>query len=109
MVNAVLTQTCFRLESCVFFLSVLTIFNSGVVSQDVNRITLEDGEFKNVLVAIDEGVQEDPAIIQNIKVCIYWSSYTVVWKKKIFKYIVEGFFLIFKFHLTAKKHVYACQ
>ncbi|XP_030832203.1 calcium-activated chloride channel regulator 1-like [Strongylocentrotus purpuratus] len=54
-------------ENLIILLSVLTIFNSGVVSQDVNQISLEDGEFRNVLVAIDEGVQEDPAIIQKIK------------------------------------------
>ncbi|XP_063955466.1 calcium-activated chloride channel regulator 1-like [Lytechinus pictus] len=50
-----------------FLSSILVILNSRVVSQDVNQIILKDGQFKNILVAIHEGVEENLTIIDNIK------------------------------------------
>ena len=68
----------FRMLS--LLLSVFAILYSGVSSQDINHMILEDGEFKNVLIAIDETVQEDPDIINNIKVRVWWNLLVVLKK-----------------------------
>ncbi|XP_041464566.1 calcium-activated chloride channel regulator 4A-like [Lytechinus variegatus] len=67
MFTTLFKNTMISCRALFFLSSILVILNSRVVSQDVNQIILEDGQFKNILVAIHEGVEEDPTIIDNIK------------------------------------------
>ena len=72
-----MAKVCFHVLAIAFLCAVALLARISEAISRPTSIVLENNEFKHILVAIDDNVDDDPALVQKIKVryvCIYISA-----------------------------------